>query len=250
MSPSKGVTCMYFAEVIFVMTISATLLGILKILDWMIMAYTSNEYCNMLLTLIPVIPELMLMQGNTVILVHIIQILMCFFMTGVACLWDRKCNTYGIYEYTSQRDSTNTSQWRSHNCRFGTRAMKKRMWYGMKIGTIPIKGPWSTSLLSIPTISLCTEDTSISRWLYPMDQFCEWLMIATQCRWPAFTKHSVDRQSIFYIWGHAQRPQQSPLALDNPHAACKRGLCHLMRICILQTKHHRMYVAQYFWLSF
>ena len=55
--------------------------------------------------------------------------------------WHKQCNTYNTCECRSPSDSTDTSQWKCHNCSCGKKAVENFRRYQARIRSLPTEGP-------------------------------------------------------------------------------------------------------------
>jgi hypothetical protein len=139
---------------------------------------------------------------------------------GATSPWGRKCNTCGTRDCRSSTDCTDTSQ-RCHNYSCGRRAVKRSTRYHARIGTIP------------PRIPLLLHNDQLHPYHHRAHACYQTVVLygyhyangttSMHWGWFPFTYHSMDRQSMFCSWGCIQRPQQSSLVRDNPHAIGERG---------------------------
>jgi hypothetical protein len=136
--------------------------------DRMIMKYTHDEYCDMLLTVATCngwadtaageYSQLYTGRSHQTLRVPTI---------GAASPWDSK--RYDKREDRSPTDFTDIRQWRCHSCSYWTRAVGRLTRHGTRIGTIPAEGPRSTLWWSIVSIPLIADDR------LPRMKLCGWL---------------------------------------------------------------------------
>jgi hypothetical protein len=135
--------------------------------------------------------------------------------TGAVYPWDTEWNTYGTCDCRSSTDRKDTSQ-RCRNYSCGRTAVKRSTKYRTRSDTIPPR-----ILEQLLTDRLQPYHHSPSARILPDDRSANG---TTSVHWGWFpsTYHSVDKRSTFCSWGCIQRPQQSSLSWDNPHAIRER----------------------------